>query len=43
MVRSLKILGKITLAQIDRAFWGFRANVKKMLEISANWDKKVDL
>lgn len=43
MVRSLKILGRITLAQIDRAFWGFKANVKRMLDISVTRDKKVDI
>ena len=43
MVRSLKILGKISLAQLDRGFWGFQQNARKALQISRSHQQKVGI
>ena len=43
MVRSLKILGKMSLAQLDRGFWGFQQNVRKALQISQRHQEKVGI
>lgn len=43
MVRSLKLLGRISLAQLDRGFWGTQLNVRQALVLSESHQQKVGL
>lgn len=43
MVRSLKILGRVSLAEIDRSFWGFQIDARKAIPISEKYERKVAL